>query len=86
MTIHINQYPALVLNADYTPKSVFPLSTLNWQEAAKGLFLGKYERVVDYEDALHTRTQSYVFPSVIAMRQYVSIRGGVPTSMIAISV
>lgn len=78
MTIHINQYPALVLNADYTPKSVFPLSTLNWQEAAKGLFLGKYERVVDYADALHTRTQSYVFPSVIAMKQYVSIRGSVP--------
>jgi 5-methylcytosine-specific restriction endonuclease McrA len=78
MTIHLNQYPALVLNADYTPKSIFPLSTLNWQEAAKGLFLGKYVRVADYPDVLRTRTQEYAFPSVIAMKRYVSVKGGVP--------
>ena len=78
MTIHLNQYPALVLNADYTPKSVFPLSTLNWQEAAKGLFLGKYVRVADYPEELRTRTQSYVFPSVVAMKQFVNVRNGVP--------
>lgn len=78
MTIHLNQYPALVLNADFTPKSVFPLSTLNWQDAAKGVFLGKYVRVVDYEASIKTRTQEYVFPSVIAMKDYVQVRNGVP--------
>jgi 5-methylcytosine-specific restriction endonuclease McrA len=77
MTIHLNQYPALVLNADFTPKSVYPLSTINWQEAAKGLFLGKYQRVVDYDRVLETRSQSYVFPSVIAMKEYVDVRNSV---------
>jgi len=78
MTIHLNRYPALVLNADFTPKSVFPLSTLNWQEAAKGIFLDKYVRVVDYDARIETRTQTYVLPSVIAMKEYVPIKTGVP--------
>lgn len=80
MTIHLNQYPALVLNADFTPKSVFPLSTINWQDAAKGVFLGKYVRVVDYEASLKTWTQEYVFPSVLAMKDYVQVKNGVPFS------
>jgi hypothetical protein len=78
MTIHLNQYPALVLNADFTPKSVFPLSTLNWKEAAKGIFLGKYVRVADYDSKLETRTQEWIFPSVVAMKQYVYLGAGVP--------
>lgn len=77
MTIHIHQYPALVLNADFTPKSVFPLSVLNWQDAARGLFLEKYARVVDYPDSIRTRTREYVFPSVVAMKEYVPLTNGV---------
>ncbi|MDW9479020.1 HNH endonuclease [Sinorhizobium meliloti] len=80
MTIHLNQYPALVLNADFTPKSVFPLSTLNWQDAAKGVFLGKYVRVVDYDASIKTRTQEYVLPSVVAMKDYVQVKNGVAFS------
>lgn len=73
MTIHLNQYPTLVLNADFTPKSVFPLSVINWQDAAKGLFLEKYVRVVDYEEEIRTRAQTYVLPSVVAMKNYVKL-------------
>ena len=44
--------PALVLNADYRPLSYFPLSTWNWQETIKAIFLDRvlalshYDRVV----------------------------------------
>lgn len=78
MTIHLNQYPALLLNADFTPRSVFPLSTLNWQDAVKGLFLDKYVRVADYDASIRTQTQEYVLPSVIAMKEYVHVNAGVP--------
>jgi 5-methylcytosine-specific restriction endonuclease McrA len=78
MAIHVNQFPVLVLNADFMPKSAFPLSTINWQDAAKDLFLGKYVRVSDYEASIKTRTQEYVLPSVVAMKAYVPIKNGVP--------
>ena len=73
MTIHLNEYPALVLNADFTPKSVMPLSVINWQDAVKGVFGDKYIRVVDYEKSIKTNTYEWVFPSVVAMKQYVHI-------------
>lgn len=78
MTIHLNQYPALVLNADFTPKSVFPLSVLNWQDAARDVYLGKYVRVADYDASILAGTREYVFPSVLALKKYVNVRNGVP--------
>ena len=36
---HLSDCPALVLNADYTPLSYYPLSLWPWQEAIKAAFL-----------------------------------------------
>ena len=48
---HPDACPALVLNADYTPLSYYPLSLWPWQTAIKAIFL---ERIF------------LIFPSVMA--------------------
>jgi 5-methylcytosine-specific restriction endonuclease McrA len=78
MTIHQNQFPALVLNADFRVKQAFPLSTLNWQDAIKGVIGGKYIRVADYEHVVRTQRSEFALPSVIAMTQYVPFSNKVP--------
>ena len=40
---HPDSCPALVLNADYTPLSYYPLSVWPWQTAVKAVFL---ERII----------------------------------------
>ena len=35
----MNRYPALVLNADYTPLSYLPLSLMGWQDSVKAVFV-----------------------------------------------
>lgn len=63
--------PALVLNADYTPLSYYPLSLWGWQTAVKAVFLERVDTVAEY--AREIRSPSYVMklPSVIALRAYV---------------
>lgn len=38
--IPLGRYPALVLNADYTPLSYMPLSLWSWQDSVKAIFRG----------------------------------------------
>lgn len=70
MTIHASHYPALLLNADFAPVSVFPLSTLSWQDAVKDLVLGKVVPVAEYDVVLRSATASFRLPSVVALREY----------------
>ncbi|MET0179399.1 MAG: HNH endonuclease, partial [Novosphingobium sp.] len=45
--------PALVLNADYTPLSYYPLSLWPWQTAIKAVFLERVDIVASYEREVH---------------------------------
>ena len=63
--------PALVLNADYTPLSYYPLSLWPWQTAIKAIFLERVDIVASYEREVHSPTLDMQIPSVIALRQYV---------------
>ena len=63
--------PALVLNADYTPLSYYPLSLWPWQTAIKAVFLERVDIVASYERAVHSQSLDMKVPSVIALRQYV---------------
>ncbi len=63
--------PALVLNADYTPLSYYPLSLWNWQTAIKSVFLDRVAVVAEYERAVSSPTMAMKLPSVIALRDYV---------------
>ena len=68
---HPDSCPALVLNADYTPLSYFPLSLWPWQTAIKALFLERVDIVAHYEREVHSPSMALKLPSVIALRQYV---------------
>ena len=63
--------PALVLNADYTPLSYYPLSLWPWQTAIKAVFLERVDIVASYDRAVHSQSLDMQVPSVIALRQYV---------------
>ena len=63
--------PALVLNADYTPLSYYPLSLWPWQTAIKAVFLERVDIVESYERCVHSPSIDMQIPSVIALRQYV---------------
>jgi len=68
---HLSQCPALVLNADYTPLSYYPLSLWPWQTAIKAVFLERVDIVASYQREVHSPSWSMPIPSVIALRQYV---------------
>ncbi|WP_347304531.1 HNH endonuclease [Croceibacterium sp. TMG7-5b_MA50] len=63
--------PALVLNADYTPLSYYPLSLWPWQTAIKAVFLERVDIVDSYDRHVHSPSLDMKIPSVIALRQFV---------------
>ncbi len=68
---NLSACPALVLNADYTPLSYYPLSLWPWQTAIKAVFLDRVDIVESYEREVHSPSLDMKVPSVIALRQYV---------------
>lgn len=70
-TSNLSACPALVLNADYTPLSYYPLSLWPWQTAIKAVFLDRVDIVASYDRAVHSPSLDMKVPSVIALRQYV---------------
>ena len=68
---HLADCPALVLNADYTPLSYYPLSVWPWQTAIKSVFLERVDIIASYEREVHSPSWSMRLPSVIALRQFV---------------
>jgi 5-methylcytosine-specific restriction endonuclease McrA len=63
--------PALVLNADYTPLSYYPLSLWPWQTAIKAAFLERVDIIAEYDREIRSPSLRMKLPSVIALRQYV---------------
>src|SRR4051795_8586412 len=68
---HPESCPALVLNADYTPLSYYPLSLWPWQTAVKAMFLERVDVVAHYDREVHSPSIALKLPSVIALRDYV---------------
>src|SRR6476646_3562607 len=68
---HPDSCPALVLNADYTPLSYYPLSLWPWQTAIKAMFLERVDVVAHYDREVHSPSTALKLPSVIALRQFV---------------
>lgn len=68
---HPDSCPALVLNADYTPLSYYPLSVWPWQTAIKAVFLDRVDIVEAYEREVHSASFAMKIPSVIALKHYV---------------
>ena len=70
-TRNLSACPALVLNADYTPLSYYPLSLWPWQTAIKAVFLDRVTIVESYDREVHSPSLDMAIPSVIALKQYV---------------
>eukprot|EP00571_Detonula_confervacea_P014764 CAMPEP_0172298878 /NCGR_PEP_ID=MMETSP1058-20130122/1327_1 /TAXON_ID=83371 /ORGANISM="Detonula confervacea, Strain CCMP 353" /LENGTH=447 /DNA_ID=CAMNT_0013008173 /DNA_START=126 /DNA_END=1470 /DNA_ORIENTATION=+ len=70
----LDQYSALVLNADYRPLRMLPLSIWSWQDTVKAVLSGKAV-VVDVYPGVIVRAVSLDMsvPSVIAMLEYAPI-------------
>jgi len=65
------QFPALVLNADFRPLSYFPLSLWCWQDAVKAVFLDRVSVLSEYDAEVRSPSQTIRLPSVIALKDYV---------------
>lgn len=63
-------FDALVLNADYRPVSVAPLSVWPWQEAVRLLLGGRAVRVASYERVVRSPSTEIVLPSVLALKEW----------------
>jgi 5-methylcytosine-specific restriction endonuclease McrA len=69
--IQDGQYPALLLNADWQPVHMHPLSTITWQDAIKAVFMDRVTVVEEYDVEVHSATQTWRLPSVVALKEYV---------------
>lgn len=70
-TPSLEQCPALVLNADFRPLSYFPLSVLSWQDAIRAIVRESVLVISEYERVIHSPTQEFRLPSVLALKEYV---------------
>lgn len=64
----------LLLNADGSPLSVTPLSTLTWQEAMKLYVLDRVNVLEWYNEwEVHTARQTFKVPSVVSVKEYIPL-------------
>lgn len=71
LAVSLQNYPALVLNADFRPLSYYPLSLWSWQDAVKSVFLERVNIVSYYDRVVRSPNLEFALPSVIALRNYV---------------
>jgi len=64
-------YPALVLNADFTPVSVFPLSVWSFEHTMRKTLTGKVSVIETHDAVLRGQNYEYRPPSVVALKRYV---------------
>lgn len=61
----------LVLNADFTPLNLVPISTISWQDAFTLITKGNAVPIKYYEDKwINTPNTRYQVPSVIVLKSY----------------
>lgn len=65
----------LILNADYSPVSVLPMSSLCWQDAMKALSLGSIQVLHAYDNwTVNSPRLSFAVPAVAVLREYRKVR------------
>ena len=64
-------FPALVLNADFRPLSYYPLSLWSWQESVKAVFLERVNIVSEYDRFVRSPSFEMRLPSVVSLKTYV---------------
>lgn len=68
---HLEGYKTLVLNKDYTPFSVIPLSTIGWKDAITGYISDKYDVLKEYEGVvIRSPSLTLSLPSIVVCKEY----------------
>ena len=71
----------LLLNSDYNPISVLPLSVISWQHAVKLHFLNKISILEEYDDwEIHSEYLTMKVPAVAVSREYFKFKKSVKFS------
>lgn len=70
-SVNLQQYPALVLNGDYTPMSYYPLSLWSAEQAIKQMWEGNVDVLATYDVTVRSPSHEFKLPSVIALREYI---------------
>ena len=71
MSVGVNDWPALVLNADLRPLSYFPLSLWSWHESVKAVVSNRVNVVSEYDQVVNSPSFALRLPSVISLKEYV---------------
>ena len=71
----------LLLNSNYEPISVLPLSVINWQHSIKLYFLDRVTILESYDDwVIHSEHLSISVPSVCVTKEYFNYKKAVKFS------
>lgn len=71
-----NTHPALMLNADFRPLSLFPIETKGWQDAVASILKGSVMVVEEYDTVVRSNGSDrrgvveIRLPSVLALKEY----------------
>lgn len=65
----------LALNSDGSPLGMLPISTMNWQDSIRAIYLGNVKTIYEYE-GWYVRSPNHVFrvPAVVMTTKYVKVR------------
>lgn len=69
-------YPALVLNADFTPVRIHPLSTWGFERVMRNVLKNRVTVLEEHDAVLRSPTMEYRPPSVVALKRYVRMPKG----------
>lgn len=76
----VPNYPALVLNADYAPLQIWPLSTWDFERTLRNVMKDRVSIVSEYDKVLRSPSFEYKPPSVVALKSYIKVPANVPFS------
>ncbi len=75
----------LVLNADYRPLSLLPLSAVPWQQAIKLSFMERITVIEYYDDwKVHSQHRAFPVPALAVTREYMKYKKSVRFSRRAV--
>jgi 5-methylcytosine-specific restriction endonuclease McrA len=65
----------LALNSDGTPLGMLPISTMNWQDSIRAIYLGTVKTIYEYETwTVRSPRYAYRVPAVVMATKYVKVR------------
>lgn len=65
----------LILNADASPISLIPISSISWQESCKLLYMGHASVLHEYEDwKVRSQHTYYIIPSVMILNKQINLK------------